>query len=144
MHSGNIKIITNREITNDIINLRNGVFVVEQKINPIYEFTGDDDEYTHLSLYVDDQIIGTLRYKIVDTHGKIGRVAIKKEYRKLGYGKIIMLEAEEQMKKNGAKDITLGSQMHVSKFYESLGYKQFGEVFLDAEIEHIMMTKKLE
>ena len=43
---------------------------------------------------------------------------------------------------NGFDTLKLGAQVSAIPFYESCGYTAYGEVFLDANIEHRMMKKK--
>jgi predicted GNAT family N-acyltransferase len=137
------QIIKSSKITPDIVNLRRDVFVIEQEVDSRYEFTGDDHEYAHLALYINDDIIGTLRYKIADETAKIGRVAIKKSFRNKGFGLIIMKKAIKEIKFLGVKTIILGAQLTAQQFYSKLGFVSSGEVFMYADIEHIMMEKKI-
>jgi predicted GNAT family N-acyltransferase len=39
--------------------------------------------------------------------------------------------------------IYLNSQLQAKTFYEGLGFKEYGDVFLEANIEHVSMSKKL-
>ena len=41
----------------------------------------------------------------------------------------------------GIRPIKIGAQLYLKKFYESLGFQQIGEVYLEDGIEHIYMIK---
>jgi predicted GNAT family N-acyltransferase len=39
--------------------------------------------------------------------------------------------------------VILGAQIHAKGFYDRQGFVEYGEVFMDANIAHIMMKKVL-
>ena len=47
------------------------------------------------------------------------------------------------MKKLGAKEIFISAQTQAQGFYESLGYKAYGNVYPEENIPHIAMKKKI-
>ena len=49
--------------------------------------------------------------------------------------------AEGQLQR--INEVHLHAQIHAKGFYEALGYTPFGDIFLEAGIEHISMKKKL-
>jgi len=40
---------------------------------------------------------------------------------------------------HGKRDIRIGAQYYLKKFYESFGFRQMGEIYLEDGIEHIEM-----
>ena len=54
----------------------------------------------------------------------------------------MMLQIEEVAFELGLEELELNSQVHAVPFYEKLGYQAYGEIFLDAGIEHRHMKKK--
>ena len=50
-----------------------------------------------------------------------------------------MLWLQNMAKQTGRNGITLAAQTHAIAFYEKLGYKTRGAIFLDANIEHRWM-----
>ena len=42
----------------------------------------------------------------------------------------------------GGVSIKIGAQLYLKKFYESFGFQQVEEVYLEDGIEHILMIKK--
>lgn len=126
--------------------IRKEVFVEEQHV-PIEEeidaYDTLDGECEHVLLTKDGQAVGTGRVRLVDDYGKIQRVAIRLTERKHGYGKVIIQKLEELAAARGATKAKLDAQVHAIGFYEKLGYTVQSDVFMDAGIEHVLMTKSL-
>ncbi len=119
--------------------VRGKVFIIEQEIDWALEVDDWDYDATLFVLYDNNQAIGAARlYK-----NKVGRVAVLKEHRHKKAGSIIMNAVEDHAKKQGIHTLELGAQCYIIPFYEKLGYVAYGEVFLDADIEHRMMRKEL-
>ncbi|MCP6711645.1 GNAT family N-acetyltransferase, partial [Klebsiella pneumoniae] len=68
------------------------------------------------------------------------RVAVLKDYRKQGIGRDLMKYIETIAKNDGFSKAVLNGQIQAQAFYESLGYKAEGDVFLEENIEHITMS----
>ena len=127
-----------KEIT-DHFYVRGMVFVVEQKIDYEIEFDGLDDQCILFVAYIDDLAVGAARlYK-----NKIGRVATLKTYRQKGVASHIMKAIESYAKDQGIEWLYLHAQLYVQPFYEKRGYVPEGEIFQEAEIDHIKMIKSL-
>ncbi|MEG0899085.1 MAG: GNAT family N-acetyltransferase [Oscillospiraceae bacterium] len=124
--------------------LRQKVFVEEQKF--VDEFDMIDDNAIHELILLDTKPVATARAFVADINTltyKIGRVCVLKEYRNLGLGKLAVINMENYIRKIGGKTIEISSQMRAEKFYEKLGYEQFGEEYLDENCPHIAMKKEL-
>lgn len=129
---------TQKEIIDNML-VRGYVFVIEQAIDWEIEYDGLDDKCILFTAYIDDLAVGAARlYK-----NKVGRVATLKEYRKQGIGAKIMEAIENYAKENNIPILKLHAQLYVKDFYEHLGYIVEGEIFQEAEIDHVLMTKKL-
>jgi predicted GNAT family N-acyltransferase len=60
----------------------------------------------------------------------------------MGYGKAMMQWFDTYALSIFKKvSLVLHAQKHVQSFYESCGYRPFGEPFMEAGIEHIEMKK---
>lgn len=119
--------------------VRGQVFIVEQKIDWEIEFDNLDKECVLFTCYIEDLAVGAARlYK-----NKVGRVATLKSHRGLGVGKALMIKIEEYAKVNGITELKLHAQLYVKDFYSNLGYKVVGDVFTEADIEHVKMTKEV-
>ena len=143
-----LKYITLDNVNEDILNIRKEVFVDEQKVPSEIEFELNETDKTHCCLYLNNKLIAYGRivcpYKILSDRCasvRVGRVCVRKEYRKNGYGKLIMDYIESIVKELGFKEIEIHSQYHAKDFYKTLNYKEQGEVFYEASIAHIEMRK---
>lgn len=73
----------------------------------------------------------------------IGRVIIKENERKFGYGHQLMDAANTAIKTHfNTSKIHLSAQQYLVKFYNAHGYKEVGEVYLEDGIPHIGMEKE--
>ena len=123
----------------DNLTIRSQVFIIEQQIDWEIEFDGLDKECVLFTAYNDDIPVGAARLY----ENKVGRVAVLKEYRGEGYAICIMNLIEEYAKENNIKVLKLNAQTYVEEFYAKLGYVSEGEIFQEADIDHILMTKKM-
>ncbi len=130
---------TQKELLDNVL-VRGKVFVVEQEIDWDIEFDGLDDICVLFTAYIDDIPVGAARlYK-----NKVGRVATLKEYRKKGIATSIMEKIEEYASQNKIKLLKLNAQLQVKDFYLHLGYIPEGNIFQEADIDHIKMTKEIK
>lgn len=119
--------------------VRGEVFILEQDVPWEEEFDHWDETAIHFNAYLDNDIVGTARLY----QNKVGRVAVLKAYRRQGIGEALMNAVARYAKTHGLTTLELGAQIQVQAFYEQLGYIAYGERFMDANIEHIMMRKKV-
>ncbi len=128
-----------------ILQLRSEVFIVEQ--NCVYlDPDGKDPEAWHLIGMEEGKPIAYTRILapgIVYPDPAIGRVVTSTSKRGSGLGRELMQRSIEHCEKLfGKKSITLGAQVYLKKFYESLGFTVIGDEYLDDGIPHIKMTRK--
>jgi len=129
---------TQKELLDNVL-VRGFVFVVEQEIDWEIEFDGLDDICILFTAYIDKKPVGAARLY----NNKVGRVATLKEYRKQGVASSLMNKIEEYASNNNINLLKLNAQLQVKDFYLHLGYISEGEIFQEANIEHIKMTKKI-
>ena len=127
-----------KEILDNVL-VRGKVFVVEQQIDWEIEFDGLDKDCVLFVAYEGDIPVGAARLY----QNKVGRVATLASHRKQGVAKKIMFEIETYASKNNISTLKLHAQLPVKDFYEKLGYVPEGEIFYEADIPHIKMTKKI-
>lgn len=129
---------TQKEIIDNFL-IRGEVFIKGQEIDWDLEFDGLDEECVLFVCYKEGKALGAARlYK-----NKVGRVATLEEYRKQGVGKAMMVFIEEYAKSIKMPVLKLNAQLYIKDFYLDLGYKAIGDIFLEADIEHIKMTKEI-
>ena len=72
----------------------------------------------------------------------IGRVVVKVSERKYGYGHDLIKASIKAIVDNyNETTITISAQTYLQKFYESHGFKQIGEGYLEDGIPHIRMVR---
>ena len=123
----------------EIMWLRNIVFVVGQKITSEPEIDGFDRECVHAMLYVDERLVGTARISMGSEPVKVGRVAVHTDEQGKGYGTVLMRHVQEEIL--GEREALLYAQAHLERWYASLGWVREGEVFVEAEIDHVAMRR---
>jgi len=134
-----IEIIYGLEGFEKVKGIRYRVFVQEQGVPQELEWDSFDRIAYHLILHLNNTPVGTARLFTKENRSYIGRVAVLKEYRGRGYGRIIMKAIMEHAKNIGIKRIYLHSQIYIKDFYKKLGYKEIGDEFTEAGITHIEM-----
>lgn len=141
-------VINTPEALEAALELRVRVFVDEQRVPPEEEVDHYDalpEEHVgalHVLSCRSGEALGTGRLiyaKKPNETAKIGRVAVSESARGLGVGRAVMELLHEEARERGIGEVELGAQLHAIPFYEKLGYRAYGDVFLDANIEHRMM-----
>jgi ElaA protein len=75
-------------------------------------------------------------------NASIGRVTVDANYRDRKWGHDLMRESIEGISKHfGESKITIGAQLYLKKFYESHGFVQTSEMYLEDDIPHIEMKR---
>jgi len=134
-------VMTNYQAYADSIrSVRTEVFVIEQSVPIELEHDEFDESATHVVVFSHGLAIATGRI-LVDGH--IGRIAVLKEWRGKGFGKLIMEKFFERAKEQKLSSVWLSSQWHAHGFYCNLGFACIGEKYYEAGIEHIKMRKPI-
>lgn len=116
--------------------VRFAVFVEEQGVSPSLEMDGWDARSRHALALAAGRPVATGRL-LPDGH--IGRVAVLRERRGEGVGTLVMRRLMAMAREAGMERLALSSQVRAVAFYERLGFRVCGEVYLDAGIEHVDM-----
>ena len=120
--------------------IRTAVFVHEQGVPLDEEIDEHEATATHLLAFVDGRPVGTLRWRVVPpATAKIERVAVLREARSLGLGRLLMDEALRRIAAAGIGAAVLNAQTAASSFYLRLGFQLDGQPFDEAGIEHVRM-----
>jgi len=129
----------------DILKLRQDIFIVEQDC--VYDDIDDlDGASQHLLLKIGNELAAYSRIvppKVKFDEISIGRIVVKMKFRGYGYGKKIVLESFNHISQNGHKAIRIEAQSHLVKFYENLGFKSAGEIYILDGIPHLQMVRNL-
>jgi ElaA protein len=128
-----------------LLQLRETVFVVEQNC-PYLDADGKDTKAWHLIGLVEEKIVATARIipaGVSYDEPSIGRVVSHPSLRMTGVGKELMKRSLEHCEKLfGHQPVRIGAQKYLKRFYESFGFVDVGEEYLEDGIPHLIMLRK--
>lgn len=121
--------------------IRRTVFIDEQGVAEHEEWDEADKEAQHFIIALDQQAIGCAR--LLDS-GQIGRFAILAAFRNQGFGQQLLTQiAKFAWEEKRVNTLFLHAQLSALGFYKKLGFCEYGDIFLDAGIEHKSMRFSL-
>jgi len=128
----------------DMFQLRSAVFVVEQ--NCVFlDLDGVDPQCWHLLGYKDAELVACARFVppgVKFAEPSIGRVITAGGVRRTGLGRVLMAEAMRRAAKLWpGRDIRIGAQAHLEKFYNEFGFVKASEPYDEDGILHIEMLR---
>ena len=123
-----------------LIRLREEVFVVEQGVPIGIELDDEDDRAIHFIATVKKEVVGTARLIIRRRSGKIGRMAVRKEWRGKSIGTALIGFIIKLSERKRLTVLTLHAQEPAVSFYARLGFVAEGERFYEAGIPHRKMA----
>lgn len=125
-----------------LLQLRSEVFVVEQNC-AFQDMDNKDQKSMHLMGWQNDLLAAYTRLVpagVSYEEMSIGRVVTSPKMRKSGAGRQLMQKSIESCYQLfGQGPIRIGAQLYLQRFYESFGFQQSSEVYLEDGIEHIEM-----
>jgi len=139
----NLRIVTGDwgSLREDAQKVRVEVFVIEQNVPVELEWDEGDEVSTHAVAYDEQgQPVATGRL-LPDGH--IGRMAVSQSLRGKGIGKQVLTALLEHARQEGHRELVLHAQTHAVPFYEQQGFTAEGEEFIEADMPHRLMRKRL-
>jgi len=136
------KIISSPEELVAAHNVRFSVFCEEQNVPYHIEADENESKRIHILGLQDKEPVATARMYITGGWLKLERIAVRKAWRSRKIGSRLvnfMIKTGNDM---GIFRYKLNSQVSNIKFYEQLGFKTKGKVFMEAGIEHILMIRE--
>ncbi|AKO64984.1 hypothetical protein VI34_03850 [Methylophilales bacterium MBRSG12] len=122
-----------------IKDLRTEVFIKEQNIPEELEWDKDDEDAHHVGILSNDILIAYARV-LIKQKIHIGRMAVRKKYRRLGMGSFLLSNIINQVDSwQYSKKIMLSAQEQAIPFYEKNLFQIRGNKYLDAGIIHYDM-----
>ncbi len=119
--------------------VREQVFIVEQKVPVALEWDANDAVSRHVVAYdATGTPIGTGRL-LPDGH--IGRMAVLPAWRGKGVGRALLERLLESAQIAGQQHLVLHAQTQAAEFYRKTGFVQTGETFMEAGIPHVLMQR---
>jgi ElaA protein len=127
----------------DLLSLRSLVFVLEQSCI-FHDMDGKDRQSMHLMGYEGNTLVAYTRLVpagIAYAEMSIGRVVTHPQYRRTGAGRELMQQSIICIRELwGNHPIRIGAQQYLKAFYESFGFVQEGEVYIEDGIPHMEMV----
>jgi len=121
--------------------VREKVFIEEQKVPRELEWDEWDERCDHaLARDAGGNPIGTARLL---PDGRIGRMAVLKEWRRKGVGGALLVALLERARSRRMARSVLHAQTQAAGFYRRFGFSERGGEFLEAGIPHVAMTLEL-
>lgn len=125
-----------------IIQLRNEVFVVEQQC--VYQDADNKDPQSwHLAGWQEGKLLAYTRLLppgLAWPEPSIGRVVTSPSIRGTGLGRELMVQSIAKTRELfGKLPIRIGAQLYLLEFYQSLGFQQISDVYLEDDIKHVEM-----
>jgi predicted GNAT family N-acyltransferase len=139
-----IRIVNTGKDLEQALKLRRQVFVEEQMVAPSLEHDAQDKNAIHFVAMRAGIVIGTARLlPYSKMAARVSRMAVHKKFRLQGIGKRLLEALEDEARKRLKLDIVLHAQTHAAGFYRACGYAAEGTQFVEANIMHIEMVKRL-
>jgi predicted GNAT family N-acyltransferase len=121
--------------------IRFAVFVGEQNVPADIELDELDAKSLHAVAFDEaGRAIGTGRFL---PEGKIGRMAVTKEWRRRGVGAALLEALVREAQRRGLAEVKLSAQVHAAQFYRAHGFVAEGNAYEEAGIAHQMMRRQL-
>lgn len=137
----NARITSFEEAEKDIRFIRDTVFWGEQKVPREIDWDGRDPLCVHVVATGDGAgVVGVGR---IQPDGRIGRLAVLKQWRGRGIGAKMLSVLIESARSRGLQKVYLHAQLHAAAFYEKNAFKKDGAEFVEAGILHVNMTRDL-
>ncbi len=125
----------------DAKQVRQAVFIEEQQIPPELEYDDWDAKAVHAVAYDENGLPVATGRLLLEEDGSfhIGRVAVRRECRKKGYGDFVVRMLLDRAFQCGAKEVCILAQTTAVGFYQTIGFQVCGGPCQDAGIEHYPM-----
>ena len=121
--------------------VRENVFIEEQQVPRELEWDEWDDSSDHaLAFDATGKPIGTARLL---PDGRIGRMAVLKDWRGKGVGAALLHAMLERARGRSMARAILHAQVQAAGFYRRFGFSERGGEFLEAGIPHVEMILEL-
>ncbi|MCU0441918.1 MAG: GNAT family N-acetyltransferase [Bacteroidia bacterium] len=132
-----IERIQSPEILAQAHQIRKLVFVMEQGCPESVEWEFEE-ESVHYAAFVNEVMVGTARWRMVNDAIKLERFAILKSFRGQKVGQTLLLKLLHETESYGL-DRVLHAQIEAVPFYLKNGFVAVGPHFWEAGIEHVKM-----
>ncbi len=141
-----VKKVESPEELRQAFEVREEVFVNEQKFELKDEFDEFEDESHHFLAFVDETPVGVSRWRRTEKGIKLERFAVLKSYRGKRIGKRLVettvAHILNEVKERGTV-LYLHAQLQAVPLYERHGFVKEGERFDELGVDHFKMTRTI-
>ena len=122
------------------LKVRYEVYVIGQMVPLNEEVDEFEDESHHYLAVADDKAVGAARWRVTNEGHKLERFAVLDNYRGRGIGTELVKKVMEDVMNDSPKHIYMHAQIDAVPIYEKFGFIKKGDMFIESEIEHYLMT----
>ena len=135
-----VRLVTAPEDIINAFNIREKVFIKEQRIDREEEFDKWDESSRQLLAFHTGTPCGTARWRMTDEGAKLERFSVLPDFRREKVGTALIRGVVKDVReKEGSVRMFLNAQVKVLEFYSKEGFKPVGEIFMECGIPHQVM-----
>jgi predicted GNAT family N-acyltransferase len=141
-----IKEINNRKDLKTAQDIRYEVFVIGQKVPLEIERDEFEMESNHYLAFLNNNPVGTARWRITSQGVKLERFAVLDAFRGRGIGSALVEKVLDDIKKDPSariKEVYLHSQIDAIPLYRKYGFIKYGNMFDEGGLMHYSMKLPL-
>jgi len=128
----------------EVLKLRDEILRKPLGLNFSDEELEKEKNNMHMAAYEDDQMLGCcMLVEEGPETVRLRQMAVVNDVQGKGIGRALMQFAENLARDRGYKRITMHARKNAVGFYEKMGYKKFGDEFMEITIPHVVMEKEL-
>jgi predicted GNAT family N-acyltransferase len=121
-----------------IFEIRQKVFVDEQKVDPVLEYDEFEETSIHFIALYDGTAVGTARWRHTPNGIKLERFAVLPQYRNKGIGGRLVESTLNDLPT--MQNVYLHAQVQACSLYARYGFKEEGDEFIEADLRHYKMV----
>ena len=118
------------------------VFCGEQGVRYDIERDEFEDTAIHVLGEFDAEPVAAGRLRCLPGYAKLERIAVRAPYRGRGIGSEVTNFLVGLARERGYLTCHMNAQARLEAFYGRLGFRAVGEIFLEADIEHVLMIRE--
>jgi predicted GNAT family N-acyltransferase len=127
------------------LELRDAVLRIPLGMSIYHDNLEADKNDLHLGAFVNYRLVGVLILTTLSTEDvKMRQVAVDEQWRTKKVGSEMVRYVETLAKNKGYRQMVLNARKSAVGFYKKLGYEIISEEFLEINLPHYKMRKRLE
>jgi predicted GNAT family N-acyltransferase len=136
------RIVTSLDDLIKVFIVRGIVFLEEQRVP--YSIEMDEHEYSALHILgeIESEPIASGRLRFSGEWAKLERIAVRKQYRKKGFGHQLVEYMLQVARQRGFRKYKMHAQLQLRDYYAKHGFKVQGDKFKEANIDHYLMIRE--